>query len=199
MIKMNQKLQKKVQYLISNAVNDRITWDMLFEEFSEIEENFSVLEDAILELKKKNIEIVDEIPDSYSCKKNVIPEKIAFKQETVSEISSEENEEEADEEPDNSFSKKLELLNQILELLRNSSQEKNTSSNVKMEIISNKEFGRANIRFSSKPSEEVRTLLKNEGWIYNHTLEIWYPRGFFASQNSFKFAAYIKRTFFPEN
>ena len=66
-----------------------------------------------------------------------------------------------------------------------------------MEIINSEQYKRANIRFSCIPSEEVRTELKNEGWLYSRNHNVWYPRNI-AAENSMAFANHIKQTYFPE-
>ena len=71
-------------------------------------------------------------------------------------------------------------------------------SPITMEIINSEQFKRANIRFSGIPSEEVRTELKNEGWLYSRNHNVWYPRNI-AAENSSKFAEHIKITYFPEH
>ena len=69
---------------------------------------------------------------------------------------------------------------------------------VTMEIINSEQFKRANIRFSGIPAEEVRTELKNEGWLYSRNHNVWYPRNI-AAENSTQFAEHIKITYFPEH
>ena len=71
------------------------------------------------------------------------------------------------------------------------------TSTISMEIINSEQYKRANIRFSGIPSEEVRTELKNEGWLYSRNHNVWYPRNI-ASENSMAFAKHIKQTYFPE-
>lgn len=71
------------------------------------------------------------------------------------------------------------------------------TSTISMEIINSEQYKRANIRFSEIPSEEVRTELKNEGWLYSRNHNVWYPRNI-AAENSMAFANHIKETFFPE-
>ena len=71
-------------------------------------------------------------------------------------------------------------------------------SPVTMEIINSEQFKRANIRFSGIPSEEVRTELKNKGWLYSRNHNVWYPRNI-AAENSTQFAEHIKITYFPEH
>lgn len=66
-----------------------------------------------------------------------------------------------------------------------------------MEIINSEQYKRANIKFSGIPSKEVRTELKNEGWLFSHNHNVWYPRNF-AAENSYAFANHIKMTYFPE-
>ena len=66
-----------------------------------------------------------------------------------------------------------------------------------MEIINSEQYKRANIRFSGIPAEEVRTELKNEGWLYSRNHNVWYPRNI-AAENSTNFANHIKMTYFPE-
>ena len=53
------------------------------------------------------------------------------------------------------------------------------------------------IAFSGIPSEEVRTELKNEGWLYSRNHNVWYPRNI-AAENSMEFAKHIKEAYFPE-
>ena len=71
------------------------------------------------------------------------------------------------------------------------------TSTISMEIINSEQYKRANIRFSGIPSEEVRTKLKNEGWLYSRNHNVWYPRNI-AAENSMEFAKHIKQTYFPE-
>lgn len=71
------------------------------------------------------------------------------------------------------------------------------TSTISMEIINSEQYKRANIRFSGIPSEEVRTELKNEGWLYSRNHNVWYPRNI-AAENSMEFAKHIKQTYFPE-
>ncbi len=71
------------------------------------------------------------------------------------------------------------------------------TENITMEIINSEQFKRANIRFNGKPSEEIRTELKNEGWFYSRNHNVWYPKND-AAQNSQNFAQHIKETYFPE-
>lgn len=71
------------------------------------------------------------------------------------------------------------------------------TSTISMEIINSEQYKRANIRFSGIPSEEVRTELKNEGWLYSRNHNVWYPRNI-AAENSMAFAKHIKQTYFPE-
>ena len=73
----------------------------------------------------------------------------------------------------------------------------NAANPVSMEIINSEQYKRANIRFSGVPSEDVRTALKNEGWLYSRNHNVWYPRNI-ATANSAKFAEHIKNTYFPE-
>lgn len=71
------------------------------------------------------------------------------------------------------------------------------TSTISMEIINSEQYKRANIRFSGIPSEEVRTELKNEGWLYSRNHNVWYPRNI-AAENSMAFANHIKEAYFPE-
>lgn len=71
------------------------------------------------------------------------------------------------------------------------------TSTISMEIINSEQYKRANIRFSGIPSEEVRTELKNEGWLYSRNHNVWYPRNI-AAENSMEFAKHIKEAYFPE-
>ena len=71
------------------------------------------------------------------------------------------------------------------------------TSTISMEIINSEQYKRANIRFSEIPSEEVRTELKNEGWLYSRNHNEWYPRNI-AAENSMEFAKHIKQTYFPK-
>ena len=73
----------------------------------------------------------------------------------------------------------------------------NNDSPVSMEIINSEEFKRANIRFNGKPSEEIRSELKKEGWFYSRNHNVWYPKND-AAANSQNFAEHIKETYFPE-
>ncbi|MCQ2596540.1 MAG: YifB family Mg chelatase-like AAA ATPase [Treponema sp.] len=71
------------------------------------------------------------------------------------------------------------------------------AENVTMEIINSEQFKRANIRFTGKPSEEIRNELKKEGWIYSRNHNVWYPKNT-AAENSQNFANHIKETYFPD-
>ena len=71
------------------------------------------------------------------------------------------------------------------------------TSTISMEIINSEQYKRANIRFSGIPSEEVRTELKNEGWLYSRNHNVWYPRNI-PVENSMAFAKHIKQIYFPD-
>ncbi|MBO4516442.1 hypothetical protein J5751_03265 [bacterium] len=75
-------------------------------------------------------------------------------------------------------------------------ESKSKTKKLKMEIIHNKRFNRANIKFiEGKPSKELCTIFKKEGWFYSTKLGIWYPQGIEAAKNSYKFANKIKEQF----
>lgn len=62
-------------------------------------------------------------------------------------------------------------------------QKVNCDNNLQMEIIESYIYHRANIKFTGGiPSEQIREILKNEGWVYNPKEKLWYPKGAFASE-----------------
>lgn len=75
--------------------------------------------------------------------------------------------------------------------------DKEIKNATKMEIINSEAHHRANIKFDGKPSEEVRTMMKNEGWLYSSKNNVWYPKNE-AAFNSFEFAKQLQKDFFPE-
>lgn len=78
-------------------------------------------------------------------------------------------------------------------------ESKSKNKKLKIEIINNTKFNRANIKIlEGKPSKELCLLFKNEGWFYSSRLGIWYPQGVEAAKNSYKFANKIKEEFCEE-
>jgi len=72
---------------------------------------------------------------------------------------------------------------------------KNTA--ITMQIINSKKFNRINIKFSDKPSEEIRNELKNAGWIYSSKNNVWYPVNS-TDNNSIEFAKELETKYFSD-
>lgn len=69
------------------------------------------------------------------------------------------------------------------------------NKNISMEIIINKDFNLTNIKFSGIPSEEIRTDMKNEGWLFSGKNGVWYPTKK-AQENSNDFAKKLQEKYF---
>ncbi len=71
------------------------------------------------------------------------------------------------------------------------------STAITMQIINSKKFNRINIKFSDKPSEEIRNELKNAGWIYSSKNNVWYPVNS-TDNNSIEFAKELETKYFSD-
>ena len=71
------------------------------------------------------------------------------------------------------------------------------STGITMQIINSKKFNRINIKFSDKPSEEIRNELKNAGWIYSSKNNVWYPVNS-TDNNSIEFAKELETKYFSD-